>query len=251
MRVLISSWPGLTALGMALALSACASNPGPRATAGAAASATAQEIDWVQTTLLQGHARSAEKQIKILLRRDPMNPRLLLLRQSLNGDPKEQLGAASYAYTVRSGDTITRLAERLLGNPLKAYQLARYNGLAVPVTLTPGQTLRIPGTPRAPAPPPAAERPSRPAPIAPPAALAPARPSPPPAAATRPTASPGANPAAAQRARAAGLAALNRGAVDEAVGLLQRAHALDSGNALISRDLARARRIAETVRSQK
>ena len=60
-----------------------------------------------------------------------------------------------------------------------------------------------------------------------------------------------ANPAAAQRARAAGLAALNRGAVKEAVGLVQRAHSLDRGNALILRDMQRAERIAETVRTQK
>jgi hypothetical protein len=194
---------------------------------------------------MRGNTKSAEKQIKILLTRDPMNPRLLLLRQSLRGDPKELLGPANYPYTVRPGDTIAGLAERLLGNPLKAYQLARYNGLVTPVTLTPGQTIRIPGTSRAPAPQPAPERPARPSPSPPSPALAPARPSPPPAAAKP------ANPAAAQRARAAGLAALNRGAVKEAVGLLQRAHSLDRGNALILRDLQRARRIAETVRTQK
>jgi EAL domain-containing protein (putative c-di-GMP-specific phosphodiesterase class I) len=59
-----------------------------------------------------------------------------------------------------------------------------------------------------------------------------------------------ANPAAAQRARSAGLAALNRGAVKQAVGLLQRAHALDPGNAVILRDLQRAERIAATVRAR-
>jgi hypothetical protein len=50
--------------------------------------------------------------------------------------------------------------------------------------------------------------------------------------------------------RSAGLAALNRGAVKQAVGLLQRAHALDPGNAVILRDLQRAERIAATVRAR-
>ena len=60
-----------------------------------------------------------------------------------------------------------------------------------------------------------------------------------------------ANPAAARAARTAGLVALNQGAVQRAVGLLRRAATLDPGNPLIARDLARAERIAATVRAHK
>ena len=239
---------GLTAM---LALAACSKTPAPKTAAAApAAMVTTAEIGAVQALLMQGDRKGAEKALKPLLKRQPARAELVLLQTSLEGNAKEQLGPVNYPYTVRAGDTVEALAERTLGNRLKAYQLARYNDLQGTLTLTPGQVLRIPGSPPRPKPAPAAavERPSRPAPSAPrpkPVAAAPAVAAP--AAATKPAA----NPAAAQRARGAGLAALNRGAVNDAVNLLARAQALDPGNALIARDLQRAQRIAATVKSRK
>lgn len=206
---------------------------------------SASEIDAVQRDLLAGKKREAEKQLKALLRREPMNPNLLLLSQSIGKDPQELLGPNNYPYAVRAGETIEDIADHLLGNRLKAYQLARYNQLAMPVQLAVGQTLRIPGAPPRPKPQPAPARPALPAPAPKPSAKpVPAAPKPAPA-------RPAANPAAAQRLRAQGLAALNRGAVNDAVTLLQRAQAQDPGNALITRDLQRAQRIAATVRARK
>jgi pyruvate/2-oxoglutarate dehydrogenase complex dihydrolipoamide acyltransferase (E2) component len=233
----------LVALAGALALAACGKSPPPN-TAPAPIALTAQDVDSVQALLMQGDRKGAEKQLKVLLKRAPMNPELLLLRDSISGDPQEQLGPVSYPYTVRAGETIEQLADRLLGNRLKAYQLARYNGLANPSALAVGQIIRIPGTPPRPKPQPAPERPSRPAPTVT------SKPKPSAPAPTPAPAKPAANPAAAQRARSAGLAALNRGAVNQAVTLLQRAHALDPGNAVIMRDLQRAERIAATVRAR-
>ncbi|TGX50170.1 LysM domain-containing protein [Sphingomonas gei] len=235
----------LAALASLAALAACAKGPAPQPVAVAAPLAES-EIEGVQALLMRGDPKGAEKSLKPLLKRAPMNPKLQLLRDSIAGDPKVLLGPASYPYTVRAGETIEQLAERLLGNRLKAYQLARYNDLANPSALAAGQILRIPGSPPRPKPQPAPERPSRPAPAAA-TRPKPAAPAPVPAA---PATKPAANPAAAQRARSAGLAALNRGAVQQAVGLLQRAHALDPGNAVIFRDLQRAQRIAATVRAR-
>ncbi|ATY32297.1 LysM peptidoglycan-binding domain-containing protein [Sphingomonas psychrotolerans] len=223
-------------------LAACSKRPAPQPAAVPAPLAES-EIQGVQALLMLGDHKGAEKSLKPLLKREPMNPKLQLLRDSISGDPKELLGPTNYPYTVRVGETIEQLAERLLGNRLKAYQLARYNDLANPSALTAGQILRIPGSPPRPRPQPAPERASRPVPAAP-------RPK---ATATAPAPAPVksvANPAAAQRARSAGLAALNRGAVNQAVGLLQRAHALDPGNTVILRDLQRAQRIAATVRAR-
>lgn len=232
----------LATLASLAALAACSKGPPPQPAAVAAPLAES-EIEGVQALLMQGDRKGAEKSLKSLLKRAPMNPKLQLLRDSIAGDPKELLGPTSYPYTVRLGETIEQLAERLLGNRLKAYQLARYNDLANPSALTAGQILRIPGSPPRPKPQPAPERP-RPTP---PAAVRPKPAAPTPASVP---AKPVANPAAAQRARSAGLAALNRGAVKQAVGLLQRAHALDPGNAVILRDLQRAERIAATVRAR-
>ena len=77
------SW---TTLSAALMLSACASTPGPHLVTARSSPATSQDIEWVQTTLMQGNTKSAENQIKVLLKRDPLNPRLLLLSESLKGD---------------------------------------------------------------------------------------------------------------------------------------------------------------------
>jgi pyruvate/2-oxoglutarate dehydrogenase complex dihydrolipoamide acyltransferase (E2) component len=231
----------LAALAGALALAACSKAPPPKTAPVPVPVAVAEsDIDGVQALLMQGDSKSAGEQLEPLLKREPMNPQLLLLRDSIVGDPREQLGPVSYPYVVRPGETIEQLAERLLGNRLKAYQLARYNGLATPSALAAGQAIRIPGTPPRPKVQPAPERPSRSAPAPKPR---PATPAPAPA-------KPATNPAAAQRARSAGLAALNRGAVNEAVTQLQRAHALDPGNAMILRDLQRAQRIAATVRAR-
>lgn len=231
----------LAALGTLAA--GCAGKGGVRAPAAAPAPA-ADDAAAINRLLLDGDLREARKRIRASLKRDPQNPAVQLLRDSIERDPKELLGPQSYDHVVRSGETITDLAQRLLGNRLKAYQLGRYNGLSAPFALTPGQPIRIPGTPpriepvrRPPAPP-------RAIPNQPPAAAAPAKPAPRPAA-------PAVNPAAARQLRTAGLAALNQGNVTRAVGLLRRAAAADPGNALIARDLARAERIAATVRARK
>ncbi|WP_343617182.1 LysM domain-containing protein [Novosphingobium sp.] len=229
---------GAAAFLLALAVAGCSHDTRPKPVAVPALTVTPERIDAIQTCLLAGDRKGAEKLLKALLKLEPMNPKLQLLADSLDKDPQELLGPKSYPYTVQPGETITDVAERLLGNRLKAYQLARYNQLATIVALTPGQVLRIPGEQPVAKPqpaPPAPERPRRPAPAAKPAAPAPAKPV--------------VNPGAAQHLRAQGLAALNRGAVGEAVGLLRKAKALDPGNALIARDLGRAERIAATVRA--
>jgi pyruvate/2-oxoglutarate dehydrogenase complex dihydrolipoamide acyltransferase (E2) component len=226
-----------------LAVAACSKAPSSRPVAATppAVAVSAGDVDAVQTLLMHGDRKGAEKALKPLLKRDPMSSRLLLLRDSIERDPQELLGPTSYAYAVRPGDSFEDLAERLLGNRLKAYQLARYNGIENPSLLAAGRTIRIPGSPPAPKPAPAVERPARPV-----AVPAPARPKP-----VAAPAKPSVNPAAAQRARAAGLAALNRGAVGEALAQLRRAKALDPANPVITRDLQRAERIAATVRARK
>lgn len=228
---------------LSLAILAACSGHAPHLQAPAAVAVAPGEIDAIQALLMQGDVKTARGRLKALLKRDPMNASALVLRNAIEGDAKSDLGPESFAYTVRPGETMLELAQRFLGNRLKAYQLARYNGIANPAMLAPGQILRIPGQaprPAAPRPEPvhakpqqASERPkAAPKPVAPPAAAA-------------------ANPVAARRARAAGLAALNQGNVARAVAMLRRAQGLDPSNPLIARDLARAERIAATVRSRR
>lgn len=223
----------------------CASNGGGvRPPTPSAPAPTVDEVNGINALMLGGDLKEARKRIKAALKRDPQNPSIQLLRDSIERNATDLLGPQSYAYTVRGGDTILDLAQSLLGNRLKAYQLGRYNGLSAPFALKPGQTLRIPGTA------PRAEPVRRPTPT--PQRPAPSTPTPPAMAKPAPKpAQPAANPARARQLRMAGLAALNQGKVANAVILLRRAAAVDPGNPLIARDLARAERIAATVRGRK
>jgi len=232
----------------ALALAACSAGPGrvkPISTPPAAS--VASETDAAFDLLMQGKETAAVGKLKSILKRDPMNPTATMLNGSISGDPKDLLGPQSYPYTASAGDTMEGLAERFLGNRMKAYQLVRYNGLKAPVTLVAGQVLRIPGEPPRPEPirrpDPEPAKPATTSTVPKPKVVAPK-----PAA---PAVSPGANPVAARQLRTAGLAALNQGNIDRAVGLLRRAKQLDPANPLIARDLARAERIAATVRARK
>ena len=234
----------LSLLGV-LALGACSSgSTGVKSTP--APPAATNQVDTSFDLLMQGDQAGAQKRLQAVLKHEPMNANAQLLSDSIARNPRDLLGPQSYAYTVRDGDTVIGLAERFLGNRLKAYQLLRYNGLKAPAVLAAGQVLRIPGEQPRPEP----VRRSEPAP-------APAKSSPAPRSAAKPKPAPAGpaaaviNPAAARPLRTAGLAALNQGAVPRAVTLLRRAAQLDPGNPVIAHDLARAERIAATVRTRK
>lgn len=226
---------------LALLVAACSTGERPARSAAPIHATTTDEIEAIATLLDAGDQRRAKKRITAALKGDPGNARLMLLRDSIVRDPQELLGPTSFSYTVKSGDTIGGLAQQFLGNRLKSHQLARYNGILGAATLTPGQSLRIPGDapravpvkraePQAPAARPRA--PQRAAAVAPRATAVPA------------------NPAAARQARSAGLAALNEGNPGRAVNLLSRAAALDPANPAISRDLQRAQRVNAAVKAR-
>lgn len=223
-----------------LALAACSHGPKAPPASPAARMVPSREADAIVQMLDRGERDAARKRVRAALKGDPGNASLRVLADSIDRNPKDLLGPQSFPYTVRPGETMIALAERFLGNRLKAYQLARYNGIDVPRTLAAGQVLRIPGEP------PRIELPRR----------LPSAPAPHPVPRTRPAVAPRAiapvaDPVAAQRLRTAGLAALNGGAPVRAVVALRRAAVLDPGNPLIARDLARAERIAATVRARR
>ena len=125
--------------------------PPPTGPVSAAAQQQAQKAALVAVDALEsGHEEAARTELKRALGLDPQNKLALNLARQVINDPVEMLGRDSFAYTVRSSDTLSRIAGRFLGDLYAFYILARYNGIAVPKQVSTGQVLRIPG--KAPAP---------------------------------------------------------------------------------------------------
>jgi hypothetical protein len=192
-----------------------------------------QRVKLALDLLGQGEAAKAKAEVDAILAERPEHVLAKDLLAQILGDPKVLLGAESFPYKVQPGETLSSLADKFLNDRYKFYILARYNGIAVPDAPEVGNTIQIPGAPRAGK----AARP-RPAPTTKPA---PAKPAP-------ATAAPARNPARASQLRGQALEQMNAGRISPAVRLLQQALSLDPGNALIQRDLDRARRIQNGVR---
>jgi len=237
--------PTLLLAMVAAGLAGCASKPGGTAPRPAMVQqvSNAQELGDVISLLDKGEEKAAHKKLEAMVKRDPADTRSRALLDSISADPAATLGAQSFAYRVEPGDTMQGIAQRFLNDRMKFYLLARYNQIAVPASLKPGQTVRVPGV----RPKEAAVPAPRPRPEAAPAPAA--KPAPPIAS---PTPAPRAtDPRHAAQLRSAGLTALNKGQVGNAVGLLAQASRLDPGNALIQRDLDRAKRLQAMVRARR
>jgi hypothetical protein len=195
----------------------------------------ARAVDLLQ----QGQEGQARAELARLLADQPDSREARALQDSLDTDPQASFGSDSFAYTVGPHDSLITLAIAYFGDSYKFYGLARYNHIAVPANLKPGDTIRIPGRARAPINrrPAREEEHSAPTPVA--------TPQPPRAVAT--PATPRTDPARAQRLRRAGLERMSAGSIDQAVSLLEGATRLDPGNAAIAADLNRARRIQAVV----
>ncbi len=150
--------------------------------------AQAQKLAMAAVELLEaGNEDQAKSEIQNALSIDPNNKLASSLSRQISVDPVATLGRESFAYTVRSSDTLSRIAGRFLGDIYSFYLLARYNDIKVPRQVAAGQVIRIPGkapagglvdppVTRPPAPP---TPPAAPAPVAVPPATPPAPPPPP------------------------------------------------------------------------
>ena len=128
----------------------------------------AQDLALRAATLLdEGRESEARVELQKALALDRNNALADSLMRQITADPLATLGAKSFKYTVRPGDTLSKIAEAFLKDQYKFYILARYNGITVPRSLRAGQAMQIPGAaPPAPALPPTT--PVRPEPGEPP-----------------------------------------------------------------------------------
>lgn len=225
----------MTALVAALALSACATKPAeppPEPPAAAPAPAPAPEPPPPPTPAMQaqsqkvaqgvvelleaGNEEQARAELQRALTLDPANKLALNLQKQMTEDPQATLGRESFPYVVRSGDTLSRIAGRFLGDIYSFHILARYNNIKVPRQVGEGTTLRIPGK----APPPEPTRPTRPTPAKPEPAPEPA----PPPVAAAPVAP--AEPSAGEKAFRAAEASAKAGNLERALADYKQAASL-------------------------
>lgn len=148
-----------------------------------------------------GNEDQATAELQRALQNDPNNKLAQSLLRQIQNDPVGMLGRENFSYRVQAGESISRIAQRFLGDVHLFYALARYNDLKVPRMLQAGQMIKVPGK----APPVSAPAPApAPAPVIQPAA-----------AATGPAAAPKAaaeDPKAAERERRARITAATRAA---------------------------------------
>jgi tetratricopeptide (TPR) repeat protein len=92
-----------------------------------------------------GKDEQAESELKQALAKEPDNKLALSLKRQLSEDPIKRFGRESFNYTVKSGETLSQIADRFLGDAFLFPALAKYNGIKVPKHVSEGQTLKIPG----------------------------------------------------------------------------------------------------------
>ncbi len=118
--------------------------------------------------LQQGREDLAVPLLELLLELDPGHRPAQVLWRQIREDPVNLLGRETWTYTLQPGESLLKVADRYLKDPLLFHALARLNGVKVPARVAPGLKVRVPGrapqaAAAAPAPPP------RPAPPPPPA----------------------------------------------------------------------------------
>ncbi len=152
----------------------------PTGPATPAAQQQAQKIALSAMDLLEaGNEEQARSELQRALASDSNNKLAHNLLRQLSVDPVVALGKESFQYVVKPGETLSRIAQRFMGDLYSFYLLARYNDIKVPRQLAGGQVIRIPGkappvtrvvTPEPPAPAPAPTPVQAPAPVPPPPA---------------------------------------------------------------------------------
>jgi tetratricopeptide (TPR) repeat protein len=98
------------------------------------------------TLLDEGKEAEARGSLDRALKLDPKNELANTLLATIIADPDKELGTNFFRYTVKPGDTLSRIAEQYIKEQYKFYLLARYNGISVPRSLRAGQTIKVPGT---------------------------------------------------------------------------------------------------------
>lgn len=92
-----------------------------------------------------GQWELAQRHLERSLELEPNRRRSAHLLEQLLADPQEYLGSRSFTYTIKRGETLSKVAQGQLGDSLKFPILARYNGIVNPSALRAGERIQVPG----------------------------------------------------------------------------------------------------------
>jgi len=95
--------------------------------------------------LNRGDAAQARDVLIEALCSEPDNELARNLLAQLDADPRQVLGDRAFDYTVQPGESLSRIAQRFMGDRFKFHLLARYNGIDNPSRLRAGQVIQVPG----------------------------------------------------------------------------------------------------------
>ncbi len=97
-----------------------------------------------------GDEAQARDDLQKALRLEPGNRIATNLMHQIDADAVKELGKENFEYQIENGDSLSRVAQKFLRDPLKFHILAKYNGIDNPSRLQVGQTIRVPGKKPAP-----------------------------------------------------------------------------------------------------
>lgn len=100
-----------------------------------------------------GEAAHAKTELLAYLAEEPKGKLANKLLPQIDADPQtffqKAHGAESFVYKMRTGDSLSTVAKRFLGDAMLFHVLARYNDIKSPRAMKAGQVVRIPGKPPA------------------------------------------------------------------------------------------------------
>jgi len=94
--------------------------------------------------LHSGKPDEAKRELTLALCQDAENTEAKEFIRQIDASRDELLGDELFKYTVRPGDSLSRIAEQFLNDPMKFYLLAKINGITEPGMLSVGRTIEIP-----------------------------------------------------------------------------------------------------------
>ncbi|MEN3951695.1 LysM domain-containing protein [Iodidimonas sp. SYSU 1G8] len=94
-----------------------------------------------------GQEGQAKAELHAYIAEVPDNKRAQALLSQIEMPIDQYFPPENFTVTVATGETLSTLAQTFLGDALKFYALARYNGIANPSQVSVGQSLKIPRTP--------------------------------------------------------------------------------------------------------